>query len=597
MSMHSPPQHLHQLRKREDVGAVPVLSVAAFCGLVLFSTFADAKPPTVTVQEQADLTVEVQVKAEQAPTFQVFAGSPTAEGDATFVIQLPKAKLKAETLTAPKGAMLMTSGMVQQGRRESTVQLGFITDVDYQAEVKGNVLVVQFRPLASASEVKTAFAQRAKAKAKKAEEVRLAALAQQQAEEERLRQEAFERQRKEEQRKAAEALLKKQEEERRLAALQKKQAEEARKEAERVAAEKKRQEEARRLAEQKRKEEEARRLAEQKRKEEEARRLAEQKRKEEEARRVAELKRKEEEARRLAEQKRKEEEEARRLAEQKRKEEEARRLAEQKRKEEEARRLAEQKRKEEEARRLAAQKRKEEEARRLAEQKRKEEEARRLAEQKRKDEEARRLAAQKRKEEEARRLAEQKRKEEEALRVAQAEERRRQEEARRRQAQGNQRRIEVASVHRSPQHGFGGQAVDIGAMSKFVRTQGPRADESGFGGGDTYDERGRSALSLITVQRNTKKRSRVGITVEGGARYSIRRRSDDELVLTLFDTRAVNLQVRRILDARRLKTSVLRVLPHVEEDARHRVELVIETRKGAPTSVTEEEDTLWIHIG
>ena len=134
-------------------------------------------------------------------------------------------------------------------------------------------------------------------------------------------------------------------------------------------------------------------------------------------------------------------------------------------------------------------------------------------------------------------------------------------------------------------------------MSKFVRTQGPRADESGFGGGDTYDERGRSALSLITVQRNTKKRSRVGITVEGGARYSIRRRSDDELVLTLFDTRAVNLQVRRILDARRLKTSVLRVLPHVEEDARHRVELVIETRKGAPTSVTEEEDTLWIHIG
>ena len=466
MSMHSPPQHLHQLRKREDVGAVPVLSVAAFCGLVLFSTFADAKPPTVTVQEQADLTVEVQVKAEQAPTFQVFAGSPTAEGDATFVIQLPKAKLKAETLTAPKGAMLMTSGMVQQGRRESTVQLGFITDVDYQAEVKGNVLVVQFRPLASASEVKTAFAQRAKAKAKKAEEVRLAALAQQQAEEERLRQEAFERQRKEEQRKAAEALLKKQEEERRLAALQKKQAEEARKEAERVAAEKKRQEEARRLAEQKRKEEEARRLAEQKRKEEEARRLAEQKRKEEEA-----------------------------------------------------------------------------------------------------------------------------------LRVAQAEERRRQEEARRRQAQGNQRRIEVASVHRSPQHGFGGQAVDIGAMSKFVRTQGPRADESGFGGGDTYDERGRSALSLITVQRNTKKRSRVGITVEGGARYSIRRRSDDELVLTLFDTRAVNLQVRRILDARRLKTSVLRVLPHVEEDARHRVELVIETRKGAPTSVTEEEDTLWIHIG
>jgi len=557
MSMHSPPQHLHQLRKREDVGAVPVLSVAAFCGLVLFSTFADAKPPTVTVQEQADLTVEVQVKAEQAPTFQVFAGSPTAEGDATFVIQLPKAKLKAETLTAPKGAMLMTSGMVQQGRRESTVQLGFITDVDYQAEVKGNVLVVQFRPLASASEVKTAFAQRAKAKAKKAEEVRLAALAQQQAEEERLRQEAFERQRKEEQRKAAEALLKKQEEERRLAALQKKQAEEARKEAERVAAEKKRQEEARRLAEQKRKEEEARRLAEQKRKEEEARRLAEQKRKEEEARR----------------------------------------LAEQKRKEEEARRLAAQKRKEEEARRLAEQKRKEEEARRLAEQKRKEEEARRLAEQKRKDEEARRLAAQKRKEEEARRLAEQKRKEEEALRVAQAEERRRQEEARRRQAQGNQRRIEVASVHRSPQHGFGGQAVDIGAMSKFVRTQGPRADESGFGGGDTYDERGRSALSLITVQRNTKKRSRVGITVEGGARYSIRRRSDDELVLTLFDTRAVNLQVRRILDARRLKTSVLRVLPHVEEDARHRVELVIETRKGAPTSVTEEEDTLWIHIG
>ena len=58
-------------------------------------------------------------------------------------------------------------------------------------------------------------------------------------------------------------------------------------------------------------------------------------------------------------------------------------------------------------------------------------------------------------------------------------------------------------------------------------------------------------------------------------------------MLTLFDTRAGNLDVRRILDARALDGEVLRILPHVEEDARHRVQ-----RTGRRVAWIEDEVAL-----
>ena len=112
---------------------------------------------------------------------------------------------------------------------------------------------------------------------------------------------------------------------------------------------------------------------------------------------------------------------------------------------------------------------------------------------------------------------------------------------------------------------------------------------------DIDEGEGRSVLSQVTVQRSAGG-ARVGVRVDGGARYHVARRGRDRLVLTLVDTRADNLDVRRVLDARGLGGAVLRVMPTVEEDSRFRIELVVETRGQAPVRIEQDGSMLWLEV-
>ena len=90
--------------------------------------------------------------------------------------------------------------------------------------------------------------------------------------------------------------------------------------------------------------------------------------------------------------------------------------------------------------------------------------------------------------------------------------------------------------------------------------------------------------------------SSVGLRIDGGARFAISRQSPTSYVIQLFDTRAGNLKVRRILDASDINTNVLRLLPHVEEDQRHRISLRIELRKPTRLQTTQDGTLLWLRF-
>ncbi len=150
-------------------------------------------------------------------------------------------------------------------------------------------------------------------------------------------------------------------------------------------------------------------------------------------------------------------------------------------------------------------------------------------------------------------------------------------------------RIEMASSESSPVYGFGGKSIDLSTPSgnnHYEQTDGY----------DDYSD-SESLLSHVTVQRGDGGDSRVGVRVDGGARYTVERTSQREIVLTLFGTRAGNLDVRRILDARDLGTTVLRVLPRVLEGGDNRIELTIELRESAPVRVAQDSSMLWVHVG
>jgi hypothetical protein len=121
-------------------------------------------------------------------------------------------------------------------------------------------------------------------------------------------------------------------------------------------------------------------------------------------------------------------------------------------------------------------------------------------------------------------------------------------------------------------------------------------DDDGDDDGAIDEAEGRSVLSQVTVQR-TSGGARVGVRVDGGARYHVARRGRDQLVLTLLDTRARHLDVRRTLDARALGGPITRVSPSVDEDRRFRVELVVDTRGPAPTRIQPDGAMLWIEVG
>lgn len=151
--------------------------------------------------------------------------------------------------------------------------------------------------------------------------------------------------------------------------------------------------------------------------------------------------------------------------------------------------------------------------------------------------------------------------------------------------------------------GFGGtpignQSVELTpkAPSPYVLASAPMREDDYFGG-DAYLDEPKGLLRHITVERAGKHRSKVGVQVEGGAKFFVKKGAGKTVVLTLYDTGAANLNVRRILDASRLQTSVVRVKPHIVEDNARRVELHIELREPAPVQIEQDEKTLWLHIG
>ncbi len=367
------------------------------------------------------------------------------------------------------------------------------------------------------------------------------------------------------------------------------------------------------IAEKKRLAEEAekKRVAE----EAEKRRLAEEAKRKEEERRAAEIeaKKRKELEERLAAQRAAEEAEKKRaaeLAEKKRLAEEAERaeqkrladLAEQKRLAD----LAEQKRLAEIAAREAAKKeqeRKAQEQERLAAL---EAEKQRKLESQRRVEEA--LQEEKRKEE--------KRKEQERAALAAREAQQREEALRAEQAKKAAPRddegfggsttktpeMKIARAAPTPAPSFGGTpSIEFSRGGyRYERVALPKERDE-FGGYDDDDDEsldessGRSVLSQVTVQKS-EQGARVGVRVDGGARYHVARRGRDKIVLTLVDTRAQNLTVRRALDARALGGPVLRVLPSVDEDRRYRIELVIETSGQNPVRIQQDGQHLWLEV-
>ncbi|MBI1949201.1 MAG: hypothetical protein HYS27_26170 [Deltaproteobacteria bacterium] len=649
-----------RLRHRPDLGVAPAVLATGALVLALWVDSALAAGPrgaVLTVAEGTDLDVVVSVEAASAPTFQVFR----VPGQPRYAVELPGVAFDGAPLVTGENILLLDAALEPASKSgPQRLVLSFSADVDYDATTRGAALEVRFSHhgdkaalVAAARDRKERAAviaraaqtanERAAAEAKMradeaergaraAEQSRLAALAaRENAERERLA--ALEKKRQEDEQRA---LAKQRAEQDRLAALEKKRQEE---EAARLAAA-----EAKKKADQEKKD-----ALERKRQEEEAVRLAaiEAKKKADEERKAAlDKKRQEEEAARLAaiEAKKKADEERKAALEKKRQDEEAARLAaiEAKKKADEEKKAAiEKKRKEEEAARLAAalaRQQADDEKKAAIEKKRKEEEAARLAAEETKSRaEADRRAAELRRQQEAHQRAEAEaaakaEREREAARRAEEEQRRAEAEAAQRAAaakqaeelakkeraraedlarRGAEERAPLASTRSSSSEvstavadrdgapagfGFGGRSIEIGPPTRYQRYQLGEGDE--FGGGDEeLDEaEGRGLLSKVTVQR-TADGSRVGVRVDGGARYDLRRRGKSQLVLTLFDTRAENLNVRRVLDARSLETSVVRVLPSVEEDARFRVELLIELRDQAPVRIGQGDGMLWLDVG
>ncbi len=563
----SPARSCQRLRAGADLspgGVVVAVLVVALFAFDVARAAPDARPTpataaatTLEVVEDETLEVTLIVAGDRAPTFQVYPAAVGSDG-ATWTVELPAAMLTTEPPPTRGPGPLLRGVRVEPAARgtPARVELSFFAEVDFDARTDDRALRVRFTPTGDRNALLAAHRQRQDAVAQ------LAAL--QQAEAARL---ALEQQHAAEARAAAAAAAVEAERE---AIAQKKADAERRVALARVAEERRRAEEAR-LADERRRVREERR-AEQERRVAEARAAREQKR--------AEKLRVAEEAR-LAHVAQSAEQEQQRKA----------RAAELARQQAEARLLAEQQalaaRAADEARRAEASAREEhlraEEARLLAEQRAAEEAsaaaARAMREEQRRAEASRQAA-----------LA--------AARAAERVERERTEALRR-----------SGFVDGVDDPGFGGQAA-----ARYVRWQ-PPVDDDGFGvdgsvdegagdaddgfGGDAdevFDERaGLSVLTKLTVQR-TGRGARLGVVVDGGARYDMQRRRDGALLLTLYGTRAANLAVRRILDARALDAPILRVLPSVDEDDRFRVRLLVETRGQGAVHVGQEGRALWLEV-
>lgn len=635
-SRHALP-HLAKLRARPDVGAGGVAAFGAALLVVLVSTVAraDTQVRAVEVRETDAAEVVVSVGADKAPTFQIFR----VPGERTYAIELPGSVLDKAALAAPDdGALLANARVDAAGNRGAPrVVLRFHGDVDYDARTKRGRLEVVFSPLGDPAKLKAAFAERSRGKSKAApasEDAATRALAdRRRALEAEAR--ALEDRRVAEQRAVDSLLKRKADLEASLASLEKRLTvvEVQRGEAERAlkqvsaegsaarasleqrekdlsqrvasleAAEKKLAATVASLDEKKARAEKEIAALDKKQKDSAAELSALAKKHDEEAARLRSLEQRVAAASQNLEKavKAREAELKRALVdlEEKRAEAEQKLAALSTKASALAAQVASLDEKKASLSRVVADldraKATREADLRALDDKQQKTEARlaSLIDSVRRDE-ARLADAQRRAAAEGERLAAlERRRRQESQRVAALE---------RQGAAGKnpvrvaraEERVSVAPSSGSPQYGFGGHSVDISRANSYRLDEGA-LDEGGFGG--SADESGRGALSHVTVQRTGPEGSRVGVRVDGGARYAIERKSEREVVLTLFDTRAANLDVRRILDARDLRTGVLRVLPHIVEGRRHRVELTIEMREAYPVRVGQDEAMLWLHIG
>ncbi|MDP2342577.1 MAG: hypothetical protein Q8O67_16590 [Deltaproteobacteria bacterium] len=594
----------------------------------------------LAVDESKELEVTLTVEADKAPTFQVYKGAAGGDG-VVYVVELPGVAVGSTALSTSGPGVLLHDARVEGGRKGSAdrVVLTFADDVDFDAAADKGTLAVRFH---HAGDKQALLAQH------QVRLVRLAALTQKADETRRHEADELARTQKETDDKRAT--------EQRLLAEQKRLADEKRVADEKRAAEEKKAAELKRVADEKRIAEEKqaaelKRVADEKRLAE-AKRAAEQKRIADEKlaielakKQAAEL---EDAKRKAAELAKKQAEEARVAAEietkkkaleaQKAAEAEAKKRADDAVKAELQRLADEAARKKAEALRAEQLRIEQQRAEQLrieqqrAEQLRMEQQRAELQrielqrEQQRAEQEraegARRARAA---EQERAQQAERQRQIDDDKRRAQAladEQHRLQEQrlAQRREEErlasirpakaedtdfGGVRKIEPAA--RAPAVGapaaghaaLGTRSIELSRPSRYERYQPPREDDDGFGGDDDDDaldeSGGRSVLSHVTVQR-TGDGARVGVHVDGGARYQVSRRGKDKILLTLFDTRVEGLDVRRTLDARSLGTSVLRVMPTVEEDSRFRVQLVVETRGQAPVKIDQDGQVLWLGI-
>lgn len=639
--------HLRRLRSREDVGLRGIAAFGTVLAAVFFSTVARAEGVhEVRVEERPSLEVVVTVKGGRAPTFQVFR----LPGQDAFAVELPGAQLaRAATDLGRSGVLLERASVEAEARNAPRVVVRFFGEVDYDAKTQGGTLVVTFTPLGDKAALRQAWSQRksesdARASARheleetkrKLEEQRRAYLAMVKDFEERQAKEKAALAAVEERSAQARAGLanleqRKSDEEKRLEALVKQR--------DVAAAEVQRAQEGARRAEEERK----RAVAAVKQTKAELKRAREELAKAKDQRAIeaakSELAKLEQALARATERRSAEEQRTAALQQelaQARKELTA--LKGEQQKEQQALAAIQQRTRDEQSRAAAAQ----EETRRVEhllaslkeqqgfEQRRLEDvrvELRRAAEEasalsQRSTRERTELAALERSVAEQRqalaRLGQERQQLEQRLAsltqqakeaetrlaaaersrvaVARAEAAPQQRPAPRaapapapqRRAEPRYGRIEMASAEPAGTYGFGGKSIDLTSSR-------PNRYEQSDGFDDYSDSEG--LLSHVTVQRGQGAASRVGVRVDGGARYAVERVSQREIVLTLFGTRAANLDVRRILDARDLGTSVLRVLPRVHESGEHRIELTIELRDPMPVRVAHDDAMLWLHVG
>jgi hypothetical protein len=655
VSRHALP-HGARLRARHDVSPIAALGALLSLGLLIAADAAwAASDVRVTVEESASLDVVVTVSAKRAPTFQVFTmpGAPHQ-----FVIELPGQALEGVPVESSGAGLLLLDAHAEAQKKNAParVVLAFADDVDYDASTSGGSLVVKFahtgdmQVLLAAAEKRRA--ERDRLRTAKLEEERLAAereRARAEAEAAKLAQIEQKKREAEAARVAALEALQRAEQEKQLA-LAKKKLEEEQKRVAVLEAKRKAEEEKKRLEDEKKAALEKKRLdaenkklallAEKKKLEEAKRAAEEQKKKDEEAKRLAALdakRRAAEEARlKVEEEKRVKAEAAAKVAAEllakKKADEEQKKLAAlelQKQAEEAARRRAEDEarlRAQDEARRVAAleAQRQADEARRaaaLAEQRRAEDAARIAREQ-----EERRLveAENERRAEMQRRIAQERQLEEQKIAMARraADERRREEERLRADPKQFAEVSTGERVARAPgpvEPGFGGTggsiqgraapaevrtrdryvgpgSIDLAPPARYERFIPPPDEDSGWADQDSeIDETfGKSVLTQVLVQR-VGDASRVGVRVDGGARYNVERHGT-ELTLVLFDARPASFDLRRALDARGLGANVVRVVPSVEEDDRYRVALNIELRRKAPIRLSQEDGVLWLSV-